>query len=104
MRDSIVWVLRPGHSPDELGLIPSFIYPDDERSVVEQIRERYIGGWDSFKGFTLNPKSLALSYPGDPALQPIAFARVRNEIVVVYESAWTIVVQPDGEFEAARLD
>ena len=84
------------------GYIPSFLSEDDPRSAAEQIAAEYVGGWSKFDGFKMIDESL--KYPGDPALQPLAEGWLRDEHILVYESAWVAIVQKDGSFEVARLD
>ena len=63
------------------------------------------GGWHGMNGFRMSdPKTCILQYPGDPPLKPIAMMRLRDERIFVYEHGITAIVQPDGSFEAARLD
>jgi hypothetical protein len=100
---------------EHLGLIPSFLRERDERGAAAQIAERYIGGWSKFEGFKLgrafefdtNPREQiipSLRYPGDSPTHPLAFTRLRDETIALYEHAWVVVFQPSGEFEVARLD
>lgn len=100
----MLWVELNQVPWDALGLIPSFLSPDDERPAAEQIASNYCGGWDSFKGFTFNPDTWALSYPGDPDLLPLFTATLRGEAIIVYQSGFTAILQPDGSFDVARLD
>ena len=98
------WIMREGTHIDQLGFIPAFMDEGDPRPAAEQIAASYIGGWDSFKGFTYNPQTHELSYPGDPPMLNVASAYLRDELVLVYPYGWTVIVQPDGSFDAARLD
>jgi hypothetical protein len=45
-----------------------------------------------------------LRYPGDPPLNPLAQARLRDELIVFYDHAIVAIVQEDGSFEVARID
>ena len=96
-----------------VGLIPMFIDERDPRSAREQFNERYAhgGGWRPFEGFVLQPGLMArdrdvpaIRYPGDPSLPPLTYAFLRDELIVVYPSAWVGIFQPDGSFEISRLD
>lgn len=89
-----------------VGIIPTFFHELDKRTAAEQVMESYIGGWDSFKGFQLNKETKALSYDGDPDMNPVVSATLPNgEQVFIYPYGWTMILQPDGEtFEVARLD
>ena len=53
-------------------------------------------------GFLLDGNCLV--YPGDPPLRPIGYTTLRDEVVVFYPYAFVMVKQPDGTFEAARMD
>jgi hypothetical protein len=98
-------LIHPRATEDMLGLIPEFFDEADPRPAREQAHERYAhgGGWHTFAGFEML-ESGALKYPGDPALQLIARARLRDEHIQVYEGAWVAIVQPDGSFEVSRMD
>lgn len=100
-----------------VGFIPSFLSNDDPRPAAEQFRANYIDGWQPTSvGFKLAPgvkiKGIntewfevpALTYPGDPKLPPLAYARLRDELIIVYPSAWVMVLQPDGSHEIVRMD
>ena len=100
---------------DVVGYIPSFLSEDDPRTAVEQIDANYTagGGWHEFKGFKLkggpslcDPKEepYSLVYPGDPPQRELSRAKLRNELLVFFESSWLAVIQPDGNFRVARLD
>lgn len=88
-----------------VGYIPTFLSDSDMRSAKEQINERYKhgGGWNTFKGFKKDAND-NLQYPGDPKLQPLAKITFRDEVLLIYESGLTVIKQPDGSWEAARLD
>ncbi len=91
---------------EQLGLLPYFIDPQDPRPAREQLDANYQhgGGWLPVAGFTRDPKSGDLKFPGDPSLSPIAFMRLRDEMVVFYPFAFVAIVQKDGSFEVARMD
>lgn len=91
---------------DLIGFIPSFFHEHDHRPAAEQIMESYIGGWNNFKGFTLDTSTMTLKYPDDPDMHPFIVATLpTQEKVYVYPYAWVMVLQPDGEtFEVDRLD
>jgi hypothetical protein len=100
-------LLHPDMTLGHLGNIPMFLDADDQRSAREQLDAGYkfAGGWQPFNGFTLND-DYTLSYPGDPPMQPLALAVLRNERIVLYECSWVAIIQPDRSrsFEVARLD
>jgi hypothetical protein len=89
-----------------LGYIPSFIDEADPRPAKEQINEHYShgGGWRKFPGFTLDMGRMQLLYPGDPPTNVRAMAILREEVLVLFEHDWFVIIQPDGTWEAARLD
>lgn len=91
---------------DNLGYIPSFLDEDDERSAVEQLDSNYRhgGGWNEFKGFTFNPETGGMKYPGDPEYLPLARCKFREETVYFYNHAWVTVVKADGSVSTARMD
>lgn len=97
-------LLHPRMTPDHLGFLPAMLSPDDPRPAREQFNSNYsFGGWSPFKGFTLNTDN-SLSYPGDPPQQPLAQAKLRDELIILYPSSWVAIIQPDRSFEVARLD
>ena len=91
--------------PEELGFLPSFLSESDPRTAREQLDANYQhgGGWSPMKGWTFGPAD-RLSYTGDPAMKPLAEMSLRGERVLIYPSAWVVVVQPDGSFEVSRMD
>lgn len=103
----MIWTgIHPKFTPDTLGFIPMFLNEDDPRPAREQIDENYQhgGGWRPTTGFTLDTKTMNLTYPEDPPYRPLAMTRLRGELLVFYDSAFLMIMQPDGTFEVARLD
>jgi len=100
----IFTTLSPICNMSHLGYIPSFLNSSDKRSAAEQFEENYIAGWNPFPGFTMDPTTFAIKYPGDPKLHPLATATLRHERIFIYEHAWVAIVQPDRSFEIARMD
>ena len=98
-------LLHPRMTMAHLGFIPHWLHDDDPDTAAAQIHKHYTfgGGWDSFKGFTLQEDD-SLTYPGDPPMKPLARAHLRNETILFYDHSWVAVVQPDRSFEAARID
>ncbi len=98
-------ILDPRYTIDNLGLIPAFLSEDDPRSARAQFHENYAhgGGGFSMKGWSMGPVG-EIMYPGDPAYQPIAVARLREEVIRIYPHAWASITQPDGAFEVSRMD
>lgn len=91
---------------DMLGFIPQFLSPADDRPAAVQFHNAYQhgGGWSPFEGFTMDPNTFAVKYPGDPAIPALAIASLRDERIVVYPHAWVAIIQPDGSWELARMD
>ena len=88
-----------------LGIVPSFIRADDPRPAHEQIDERYAygGGWDPhLPGKWQMNEDLYLIYPGDPPLEPLAFAFHGKEQIIVYPHDFVAILTGDA-FSVARL-
>jgi hypothetical protein len=101
--DGVWWIVQ-GMRPENLGYLPDFIEAADPRSMREQINDRYVSGWSPFEGFTFDKRSFKLSYPGDPPMFPVAGTFLREEVLLLYPHDWVLILQPDGSWEAARLD
>ena len=100
----MVWaIVDDRYTADILGELPAFLDEMDTRPAAEQIGERYQGGWDSFKGFTMGDYD-ALKFPGDPPLYPIALTALRGEWIVLYPASFVAIIQPDRSFDVARID
>jgi hypothetical protein len=95
--------LHPKLRPEHLGYLPSFVFEDDPRPAKVQFDERYIAGWLPFEGFILNECNVLL-FPGDPPLEPLAQAKLRDELILFYRFEWVAIVQPDRSFEVCRMD
>jgi hypothetical protein len=98
-------MLHPKMTMAHLGLLPSFLSEANPARAKDQIHSAYAhgGGWNSFKGFTLN-EDFVLVYPGDPPMKPLAETYLRDEHILFYKYAWVVIVQPDGTWEVARID
>jgi hypothetical protein len=91
--------------PNFVGFIPTFLDLDDPRPAAVQFQERYAyGGWRNQEGFTTRDGTPTLHYKGDPPLKPIAVMRLRDEMIFVYLHGYVSIFQPDGTFEACRMD
>jgi len=102
-----VYFLHPKATPDHVGLIPLWLSEQDPRPAKEQIHGNYGhgGGWRNMTGFRMaSDEECVLRYPGDPPLKPIAVMRLRQERIFVYDAGIVAIVQPNGSFEAARID
>lgn len=95
----------PYRLEDMIGFVSLMLREDDPRPAAKQLDAGYShgGGWRPFKGHTLGDDN-SLKYPGDPKMKPWAFAKLRDELICVYESAWFAVIQPDRSFEVCRMD
>jgi len=100
--------LDPRCTEDHIGMIPMWLSEDDPRPAKEQLHTGYLhgGGWHPFEGFRMAPKEDMwwLLYPGDPPTRSLAYCKLRDEIIVVYEHAWVAIIQKDGSFEVTRMD
>ena len=92
---------------DVIGFLGGMLDEDDPRPAKEQFDANYQhgGGWQRFDGHTFggldNP---SLKYPGDPVLYPVARAKLRDESIFLYPYSWVCIVQPNGDYEVARMD
>jgi hypothetical protein len=98
-------LLRPSRY-DPLGFIPSFLSEKDPTSAKAQLDQNYISGWNEFRGFNLNLKTMELKYPGDPPMLPLAKAVLHNkEEIYVYPHAWVLILNIETkEYEISRMD
>lgn len=105
MVELLTWVLLNNGTPDHIGLLPDMLDLADPRPAREQFNERYGygGGWLPMSGFKLLRNS-ALQYPGDPPLLPRAVTKLRDEVILVYDYVWVLILQKDGRFEVCRMD
>jgi|KBSMisStandDraft_5_1062788.scaffolds.fasta_scaffold117912_2 hypothetical protein len=107
MRLGLAWeLLHPEMTPEHLGLIPFWLSHDDPDPAWKQIDKNYGhgGGWrHGDMNFHMDAHHV-LRYPGDPPLNPLAQARLRDELIVFYDHAIVAIVQEDGSFEVARID
>lgn len=80
---------------DYVGLIPSWINPQDPTHLKDQIHRNYLhgGGWMPFDGFVASVSDdnrFSIKYPGDPAYNEIARGMVYRkstnsiELVVMF--------------------
>jgi hypothetical protein len=102
----IVQFLHPKATKDHVGLIPSFLDEADPRPAAEQFNERYAfgGGWQPMEGFVREPRTNKLKYPGYPPLFPLALIPFRDEVILIYQFAWVMIIQPDNSWVVARMD
>ena len=97
---------------ERTGYIPTFLSEEDPRPARDQFNENYAhgGGWMPFKGCKLHTGgTMALTYPGDPPLYPVASAvlhpnSAHPERIFVYPYAWVLILQDDETWEVSRMD
>jgi hypothetical protein len=116
MTDTMTWNVFNGRDAGRLGWIPEFFSEGDPRPAAAQLNENYAhgGGWRPFEGFVLTSRGddgvqlpvaeWRLQYPGDPAYAPVAFAYMRDEVLVLFPYGWLLIMQPDGKWKVSRVD
>ncbi len=107
MTESRWVILDIAFDPELLGFLPEILLPDDPRPVREQLAERYThgGGYNPFKGFTLDSGTMTLTYPGDPPLRPGALLKIGKEVVFYYpRGSWLLIMQTDKSWVVTRVD
>lgn len=100
---------RTGYTAfDMLGYLPMSADELSDDDAVTQLNRNYAhgGGWNDMQGFGFNDSEAGptLTYPGDPPTHAVAWAKLRDERIILFDSAWVAVVQPDGSFRVARMD
>jgi len=68
----LTWeMLHPKMTLEHIGKIPFWLDDVNPLSANEQINQNYWhgGGWVPFLGFNMDPKTLALLYPGDTSMR-----------------------------------
>lgn len=101
------WVLlHPQANQEMLGYLPGFLDAGNPAPAKEQLDRNYRhgGGWNPFKGHKMSKDKLELRYPGDPPMRAIGVTTLRDETIIMYESGWVAIIQPDGSYEVARMD
>jgi hypothetical protein len=93
---------RIGDRIEDWGIIPSFLDTEDPRPARAQFDAHY--GWRGFPGVTFIPETKTLTYPGYPPLEPIGGLWFRNELLLLFDFAWTVIVEPDDIWRVVRLD
>jgi len=91
---------------ERAGFLPTFFSNDDPRSAYKQLLANYQFGAPG-KGFTLTgngTKDWRLCYPEERPLRPVSFALMRGEALVLFESEWLAIIQPDGAFIVHRVN
>lgn len=98
--------LDPRFDMEHLGFLPGFLSEDDPHPAREQLDANYQhgGGYRPQPGWKMNPETLRITYPGDPPLAPIAFTKLREELILFYPLELVAIIQPDGSFVVARMN
>jgi hypothetical protein len=98
-------LLHPRMTDQHLGYLAWMLNDENPAKAVVQLDQgyRHGGGWHPFNGHTLNDDN-SLSYPGDPDMRPVAQAKLRDELILLYPHDWVAVIQPDRSFEVCRMD
>ena len=89
----------------DLGRIPEMLDPTNPAPARDQFSANYQhgGGWRPFDDkFTIGDDD-RLGYPGDEPMSPIAEFKFRAERILIYESHFVVIVQPDRSFEVCRM-
>jgi hypothetical protein len=106
--DMILFTITDRNKAGQLGFLPTFFDESDPDPAAKQIHRRYAhgGGWHRFEGFELKNdyKGFYLSYPDDPPMREIARGKLRDETIVLFEHSWVAIIQPNLDFEVARVD
>lgn len=93
---------------ERAGFIPNMLDWNSDRKLREQLDAGYQhgGGWHpTTVPFHFDPKTKALSYPGDPDFLPYLEVRTTSgERMFVYPGSWVLLLQRDGSYEIARMD
>lgn len=110
-----MWIIATEHPTvrqherpqDALGVLPSIITSTDE-PVREQLNARYAygGGFFPSSGWHYDHATLTLRFEGEPPLDPLACALLRDEICLLYPSAWLCIVNRNdpADFAVCRVD
>lgn len=98
-----IWTRPITGSVVAVGTLAFLFDEEDPRSAAEQVDAKYLIRWRPFPGFTFDPETTTISYPGDPDLRPAAEARLRDERLFLYPGDWLGILSPDGKFEISWL-
>lgn len=107
--------LRPAWTSMLLaGLVPSFLDVTDEDDAIAQIAKNYIGWHDAMwmEPEVMNAGDVGEATmlfknvePGDPPLREVTRCMLREETIIMFQYAWTVVVSGEGQLVGcARLD
>lgn len=106
--NGLTWVWFHAKGRAAAGYIPSFLDVDRSAKARDQLDYAYQhgGGWRPFPGFQLIEDSDVprIQYPDDPPYSPLAFTKLRDEVIIIYPHSWVMIMQPDRSFEMCRMD
>lgn len=86
-----------------VGMLMVWLSPSDPRSAKDQIEDNYSGGWVPVEGHRVGPMG-EIFYKDDPPMKPVAFTKIRDEIVLVYPFSFVTIIRRDGSYDTTRLD
>lgn len=101
----MTWIAK--NSDVDLGWLPMIFMDSDDRRAQEQADDRYKhgGGWVPMEGWIIDYDNAAqLEYPGDLPIKPIAFTRLKDQLVFLYPYSIVAIIERDKSFEVARMD
>jgi hypothetical protein len=98
---------HPKATPEFMGSIPNMLSSKNPRLVREQLDAGYQhgGGWRPQSRYVMG-EDQSLNYPNDPPLHPVCELRLagHDERIVFYPYSIVAIIQPNGSFEACRMD
>jgi hypothetical protein len=98
-----VRLLSPDVTLEDLGRIYGMLDLTNPAPARDQFNYQHGGGWRPRDKFTLGDDD-SLGCPGDEPLHPLAEITFRDERVLIYESDFVAIIQPDRSFEVCRMD
>ena len=95
--------------PVPAGFLNTMLFTEDTRPAAEQFNERYAhgGGWHPNGKSTVEKQEdgkYHMLFPGDPPMEEIARAQLRDETIVLFEYEFVAIIQPDGSAQVDRMD
>lgn len=101
----VPWFFKSKHHLMMAGYIPSFLSADSDDSIQEQLDAAYVTGWRPTKAdVRLDEETWMLHFSNDPPLHPVGACALNGSILVLYEHAWVLVMDTDGDWEVCRMD
>ena len=100
-------IIRHPYATIEMaGFIPAWL-SESSKPIRDQLNDGYIwGGFRHFSGFSIDPSTDELLYPGDPPTIPLIEWQFDShpQRVILYQHSWVAIIEPDGTFEVCRMD